>query len=170
MSRPPVVTDIDRKWALDQCPDWARRSRIEDDADIVDDGAWLDGEPKPHELDKPNWDLFVIEQVERFEEYFAHDRKDPADWSRLWRFSWWPKANPEKRFPKMAPKRLHPFFKKGTPEFARALKVATDSERALWVRFGVAQFVPDDPRLARVQLEAPKPSVRGKVAAAGSDA
>lgn len=151
---PPLVTNADRDWALAQCPDWARRDKIDDGSgEIVDDGEWLDGEPKYEDLDLPNWDLFVIEQIERFEKFFAHDRKTYADWSSLWRKAWWPKANPQRRFPKMAPKTPHPFFRKGSPEFSRALAVATPSERFIWNRIGVAQFVPDDKRLERVIIK-----------------
>lgn len=169
----PLVTNADREWAMRQCPKWARRSKIESVVgEIVDDGGWLDTEARrTDELEKPNWDLFVIDQIERFERFFAHERKSYSDWSNLWRKSWWPKANPEKRFPKMAPKTPYPFFKRGEPEFARALAVATASERIVWKRFGVAQFKPDDPRLERVRSKQPEqPSIRGKVAAQGPDA
>lgn len=151
----PLVTDIDRQWALNQCPDWAQRTKIEQPSgEIVDDGEWPENaaqEGKRAESDKPNWDLFVIEQIERFEKFFAHERKSYSDWSNLWRKSWWPKANPERRFPKMAPKIFHPFFRRGSPEFIRALSVATPGERNIWKRIGVAQFKPDDPRLEHVQ-------------------
>ena len=66
-----------------------------------------------------------------------------------------------------APKQVYPFFRAGTDEFARALKVATEGERLVWKRFGVAQFKPDDPRLKRVQMEEQPKAVRGKAFAAG---
>lgn len=164
----PLVTNADRDWALAQCPGWARREKIDEGVgEIVDDGGWLDADEKHGDLDAPNWDLFVIEQIERFEKFFAHERKTYADWSTLWRNSWWPKANPAKRFPKMAPKVPHPFFRKGTPEFDRAMSVGTAQERFIWDRIGVAQFTPDDKRLKRVQFTEPPKSVRGKLAAAG---
>ena len=91
----PLVTNIDREWALAQCPAWARRDKIDDgQGEVVDDGGWLDAEPTSSDRDAPNWDLFVIEQIERFEKFFAHERKTYADWSTLWRKSWWPQANP----------------------------------------------------------------------------
>ena len=152
--RCPLVTTADREWALMQVPVWARRASREDGADgVVDDGRWLeDTKPnaRPYEP-RPCWDQFVSEQVESFERYFAFERKTFGDWSRLWRHSWWPKANPTKRFPMSAPKTPQPFFRKGTAEFVRALDVATTAERAMWQRFGVAQFKPDDPRLLRVR-------------------
>jgi hypothetical protein len=144
---PPLVTNIDREWAMKQCPIWARRDKIREDdelgGEIVDDGGWLDDKRSSNDRDVPNWDLFVIEQIERFEKFFA-------DWSNLWRLSWWPKANPERRFPMSAPKKFYPFFRKGSPEFARALAVAKPMERHLWEQFGVAQFDPSDPRLPKV--------------------
>lgn len=66
-----------------------------------------------------------------------------------------------------ASKQTHPFFRRGTPEFARALKLGTDRERAIWLRFGIVQFTPTDPRVARVTMDAPAPTVRGKLAASG---
>ncbi len=168
----PLVTNADRAWALAQCPSWARRDKINDGiGEVVDDGGWLDAEPPSSDLDAPNWDLFVIEQIERFEKFFAHERKTYADWSTLWRKSWWPKANPAKRFPKMAPKQPHPFFRKGTPEFDRAMAVGTPQERFIWDRIGIAQFTPDDKRLKRVQMATPPaPAIRGKMRAAGDGA
>lgn len=137
--RAPVVTDADREWSAAQCPAWAVRGFPPDDG-------------KPVRV--LFWDWFVSDQAERFERFFCHERKTPGDWCRLWRKSWWPKADPVKLFPKLVPKadrRPHPFFRSGTPEFARALEVATARERWLWRRIGVAQFVPDDPRVKCVQ-------------------
>ena len=150
--RPPIVSDTDRQWAIAECPRWARIGSIANN-EIVDDGEWLETgmTPKPS-LDAPNWTIFVAEQVERFEKFFADtgELKTRGDWSRLWRLSWWPKAHPEKRFPRSAPKVFHPFFKSGTEEFNRALKVGDAKERRMWKQFGVAQFKPDDQRLAKV--------------------
>jgi hypothetical protein len=152
-----LVTNADRDWALAQCPGWARRDMIETDvAEIADDDGWLDRDRSKADLDAPSWDLFVVEQIERFEKFFVHERKTYANWSTLWRKSWWPKAEPERRFPMAAKKAgvqvTHPFFRKGTSEFVRALAVATEAERAMWMRFNVAQFKPDDPRLAMVRV------------------
>lgn len=136
MLRPPIVTETDRQWSLDHAPTWALPG-------FPDEGA------KPKAL---YWGAFVADQCERFERYFAHDRKTAGDWSRIWRKSWWPKADPAKLFPHLVPRdrRPHPFFRAGSPEFARALEVATPREAWLWRRIGVAQFVPDDHRVAHV--------------------
>jgi hypothetical protein len=140
-------------------PVWARRGSRDETVrgEIASDDA------KPS-LDKPvdprpNWDQFVAEQIEAFERFFAADTRPPADWSTLWRKSWWPKADARKRFPKSAPRDLatHPYFRKGEPEFARALAVATPMERKIFEQIGVAQFKPDDPRLGRVRLDTPTP-------------
>lgn len=156
--RPPVVTTPDRQWAFDQLPNWAKGASADCgvEGEIVDDGAWLDDKLAMAITNRPaknavnGWG-FVSEQAENFERFFAPFRKTLAEWSSLWRTGWWPKADPAKRFPTMAKKQLHPFFRKGTPEFARALKVATADERRMWVRFGVAQFKPEDARLAQVK-------------------
>lgn len=149
MTRRAIVTNRDRDWALAQKPDWAR---MHDDADgeIVDDGGWMDVETEIKKGD-PTWFDFVIGEVERFEKYFGDEMKSERQWSELWRHGWWPKRKEEWAFMSRKGKGpFHPFFRKGTPEFERALKVATPSERMVWVRFGVAQFVPDDPRLKKV--------------------
>lgn len=44
----------------------------------------------------------------------------------------------------------HPYFRRGSPEFERALKLATPAEAMIWKRFGIAQFTPDDPRLKKI--------------------
>lgn len=149
----PVVTDRDRKWALDKCPDWARVDSIDEVfGEIVDDGGWLDSdEREERKPDIPNWSKFVAYQIERFEEFFALQKNDRDEWSRLWRFGWWPKANPELFFPTMAKKQTQPFYRKGTQGFAIALRLATDDERRMWMRFGIAQFKPDDPRVAKIE-------------------
>lgn len=149
----PLVTDVDRKWALRQRPAWfPDTDRDEALPEIVDDGAWLDSEAKA-KLPPPNWSQFVSEQVEAFEKFFIGQRKTYAEWSRIWRKTWWPKANPSHRFPKSAPVEVHPFFRHGTPEFARAMTVATDGERRVWKRFG-CQMHRDDDRLKFVRGEA----------------
>lgn len=163
--RPPLVTNADRDWALSQCPVWAVRGGLfEEPQELVDPE---DERPKPNAQGVLNWDQFVMDQIERFERHFAHDRKTYADWSTLWRKSWWPKADARKLFPKLAPAEFHPFFRRGSPEFDRAMAVATSSEKFIWDRIGVAQFKPDDKRLKRVQFTEPPKSVRGKLAAAG---
>ena len=58
--RPPIVTDANRQWAIDQKPE-----------------SW-DAEA-PH-LD---WETHVAEQAERFERHFGDDRKPAAEWSGL---------------------------------------------------------------------------------------
>jgi hypothetical protein len=154
--RPPLVTNADRACAMSQLPDWARHDDATEEpvGEIVDDGGWLEAEPPDAKPPKsPNGAQFVSEQADRFERFFADQRKTYADWSSLWRKSWWPKAHPEKRFPRSAPKIFQPFFRAGSPEFDRALAVATPAEQRMWNRFGVAQFAPDDPRLGRVQVE-----------------
>lgn len=151
----PVVTNRDRDWALGKCPGWMRL-----DAEpcglpeIVDNDAPLDASVKPAGLlAPPCWSEFVAEQVERFERYFAGQRKSYAEWSLLWRKAWWPKSDAGRRFQKQAPKENHLFFRAGTKEFARAMQVATPAERKQWKRFGVAHFRTGDDRLARVVSE-----------------
>lgn len=50
----------------------------------------------------------------------------------------------------MSRRKKHPFFRKGTQEFAIALRLATEDERRMWTRFGIAQFKPDDPRVKTI--------------------
>ena len=147
----PIVTDIDRQWALAQRPEWARLHNDEsaDLGEIVDDGGWLDGE-KPERQSGPSWFDFVTGEVDRFEQYFSGERKSYSEWSTLWRNGWWPKRREEWAF-KMAPRKKEPFFRKGTQEFAIALRLATEAERRMWVRFGVAQLKPDDPRVEKIR-------------------
>ncbi len=152
---PPIVTNLDREWAVAQCPPWCQRGDLSEVCgEIVDDGSWLDSEAKSKsEKDKPNWSMFVAEEVERFERHYANEipvLRSYEEWSRIWRLGWWPKTEPRKRFPKSAPKEFQPFFRAGTVEFDAALKAATAKERSIWKRFGIAQFKPDDPRLQKV--------------------
>lgn len=150
--RPPIVTDADREWAMAQMPPWCRRGDLSDVfGELVDDGGWLDIDANSRtEADKPNWSHFVAEEIEKFETNYAGEYRSPDEWSSMWRKGWWPKVSPRKRFPKSAPKTFEPFFRKGTPEFAIALRLATEDERRMWVRFGIAQFKPDDPRLKTI--------------------
>lgn len=153
MSRPPIVTYADRDWALEQMPPWCQRGDVSDCyGELVDDGGWLeDAKPRNGEMEKPSWSLFVAEEIEKFEAHYAGEYRSLEDWSSIWRKGWWPKVSPRKRFPKSAPKEFEPFFRKGTQEFAIALRLATETERAMWVRFGIAQFKPDDPRVEKIR-------------------
>lgn len=157
MTTGPIVTNADRAWALAQLPSWMDRGgdidgyENEQDTDD-DDGGWLDEPRKRGGLSAPSGPAFVAEQAEAFEKFFVGEYKTYADWSALWRKSWWPKANPAKRYPNMAPKSPanHPFFRAGTKEFEKALDLATPEERRIWLRVRVAQFKPDDPRVTQV--------------------
>lgn len=51
----------------------------------------------------------------------------------------------------MGKRKREPFFRKGTQQFAIALRLATEDERRMWVRFGIAQFKPDDPRVEKIR-------------------
>lgn len=156
--RPPIITDADREWAMAQMPSWCQRGSLEDlCGEIVDDGGWLDRtEPTKEEREKPNWASFVTEEIEKFEEHYAGEYRSASDWSSIWRKGWWPKVSPRKRFPKSAPKEFQPFYRKGTQEFAIAMRLATEDERRMWARFGVAQFKPDDPRVKKIEAGAKK--------------
>lgn len=153
--RQAIVTDTDRAWAMAQMPDWCQRGEVSDD--LVDDGAWLDAEPKTQaELEKPSWSLFVAEEIEKFEGHYAGVFKHAGEWSSIWRKGWWPKVSARKRFPRSAPKEFHPFYRKGTREFAIALRLASEDEKRMWVRFGIAQLKPDDPRVKTITEGAKK--------------
>ncbi len=150
-----IVTNADRDWALAQKPYWAR---MYDDVD-PDEGEIVDDDLRPDEVQSgkhrdPSWFSFVIGEIESFERYFGAQQKGYAEWSALWRKGWWPKRREDWKF-KNAPKEFQPFFRAGTPEFERALEVATGDEKRMWSRFGVAQFKPDDERLKRVQWPLP---------------
>jgi hypothetical protein len=149
----PIVTNIDRDWALEQMPPWFQMGDICTDEfpEIVDDGGWLEDQRGPAEnFEKPSWSAFVAEEVEKFERHYNGERKTYANWTYLWRKEWWPKVSPRKRFPKSAPREWHPFFRAGTAEFDRAIELARPEEKVLWLRFGVAQFKPDDKRLKAI--------------------
>jgi hypothetical protein len=151
MSVLPIVTNVDRQWALDQKPEWARMHNNESDelGELVDDGGWLDGEKQERQRG-PSWFDFVVGEIESFEQEFSGQRKAYAEWTALWRKGWWPKRREDWAY-KMAPRKKEPFFRKGTQEFAIALRLATEDERRMWVRFGIAQFKPDDPRLKKIE-------------------
>lgn len=121
--RPPVVTDADRQWAMDQKPaDWDERAR----------GL--------------EWEQHVAEQAERFEAHFGADRKPTTEWAGLWRRVWWPKADPAILHPRAAPHVPHPFVKRDDAGWERALAVLDADERKVALRYGVIQFKPADPR------------------------
>ena len=151
--RPPIVTDADRQWALQQQPSWwAEKAKLRADR--------LGRRPLA-------WSAHVAHQAERFERHYVGDRKPAAEWSGLWRRVWWPRADPHVRFPDSAPYEHdgepHPFFRRGHPLFAQALRLAaTPRERRLWEQIGVAQFRPGDPRLERLQVAAPRPPLFGE--------
>lgn len=152
--RPPLVTDVDRKWALDQCPAWASLNPPELDpteGEIIDET-----DMERHERMRragPGvfcWTWFVDDEIAKFERYFRDERKTYGDWSRLFRLSWWPQADPRRKATKAQRKAIpsepHPFVKRGDPRFAAALEVCTGAERRVCELVGVVQFRPDDPR------------------------
>lgn len=155
MRRPPIVSDADRQWALDQEPaDWAQRNggkvspnalRFTADGELID-GDGLDGDAGDTNGGLPWWQ-HVDEQIEAFERYWASlgELKPATEWSGLWRRVHWPQADPAIRHRKVkgVP---HPFVKCGDERWLPALAVLTPSEKAIAMRFGVAQFRPDDPR------------------------
>lgn len=157
----PIVTNADRDWALAQKPAWARlySNETEDLGEIVDDGGWMDTERRDKCGQGPSWFDFVVGEIESFEKYFSGQNKSYAEWSTLWRNGWWPKRREDWAY-KMAPRKKEPFFRKGTPEFARAITVASAQEKPMWLRFGVAQFKPDDARLEFVQTGVTEQSKR----------
>lgn len=157
--RRPIVTNIDREWAMSLMPDWCVRGGDVSEGEVIDDGGCLDDDTddaspvlrRGTTMPPPNWSIFVLEQIELFEQHYNGEYKSYAAWSTLWRTIWWPNIDPVRRFPKSAPREFQPFFRNDTPEFSRAIEVATPQERKMWMQFGVAQFKPDDPRLSRVR-------------------
>jgi hypothetical protein len=157
MSATAIITDIDRDWAMAQMPYWCQRGDLSEcDCEIVDDGTWPEVSAESTLDTRPNWSHFVADEIERFERHYAGQQKPAQEWSSIWRKGWWPKVSARKRFPKSAPREFHPFFRQGSPEFSRAMAVATVDERRLWLRFGVAQLRPDDPRLRYVREGEPR--------------
>lgn len=147
----PVVTNADRDWALAQKPRWARLHAADDDLEMVDDDAPLDAARRAAiSRREPSWFNFVSGEIERFERFFAGQRKSYAEWSVLWRKGWWPKRREERAFPRSARRSPQPFVRRGTPEFDRAMALGSAEERRMWERFGVAQFKPDDRRLPEI--------------------
>lgn len=162
MTRPPIVTDIDRKWALDQCPTWATigggEAADEPAGEIVDETDFERATRLKAKREAPavfRWDWFVDDQIASFERFFRAELKSPDEWSKLWRKGWWPKADPRKRLPKtmakIVPSEPHPFAKIGTSAFALGMRLATEGERRVFRRIGVVQFKPDDPRAAQLK-------------------
>jgi|GEM_PF-7051242 len=140
--RPPVITDEDRQWALDQEPGgWSEEVYA----------RWLLLPAATREDDPLTWWKHVAEQIERFEAYFAGDRKTRAEWSGMWRRKWWPEADASIIHPREAPHVPHPFVTVGHPAWADVLAVLTPPERKVAMRFGVAQFKPDDPRAKLIE-------------------
>lgn len=152
MTGQAIVTNVDRQWALAKKPEWFRMGDLSEAfGELVDDGVWLDAEPTAGSDDeRPSWASFVADEIERFERNYAGEFRSADDWSSIWRKGWWPRVSPKKRFPKSAPKMAHPFFRAGSAEFDAAVKLATPAERMIWLRFGIAQFTPDDPRVSKI--------------------
>ena len=136
---PPILTDADRRWALDQVPASAALGDGRADTTATPLGPALD------------WRWFVDREARAFGRYFVNERKTPGDWSRLWRRGWWPKAEPWKFGPRPPAPASHPFWKRGSVGFRLALGLADPAERALFERIGVAQFRPEDPRAAEIR-------------------
>ena len=158
-TRPPIVTDEDREWALAQCPAWAVRAQAQAN-DWLDDGNPDDAPPTKGGPGVLIWDYFVTGEIERFERFYYDQRKTYGDWSTLWRKSWWPKADPARRYASLVPARRgppYPTFRRGEPEFYAALRIASPTERKVWDHVGVVMFKPDDPRLAKIRDIAGKP-------------
>ena len=152
--RPPLVTNADRDWALEQCPEWCQLGNVSEcDGELVDEGGWLEDTRTKSDIEtvKPNWSAFVAEEIEKFEQHYGGEYRPLDEWSSIWRKGWWPKVSARKRFPKSAPKDPQPFYRKGTHEFSLALRLATAQEKRMWIRFGVAQFKPDDPRVNKIE-------------------
>jgi hypothetical protein len=123
--RPPVVTDADRAWAVEQKPEnWDEEAPDLDFADFVD------------------------EQASAFERILGAERKSAAEWSGLWRRVWWPKADPAIRHPETAPHVPHPFIRADHPAWQRVLAVLDADERRIAERIGIMQFRSEDPRVA----------------------
>lgn len=171
--RPPIVTDIDRQWAIDQKPEtwdrdvidrWAKTyphlaAKIvhsEDYDEIVDDGAMLESGDwnLPHMPRPLSWAQHVDEQAEAFEAHFGSDRKTWAAWSSLWRRVWWPKADPSIRHPRSAPSVPCQMVRASEPAWHAVLGVLTPDERKLAERLGCMPFKASDPRVSVLGLSA----------------
>lgn len=155
--RAPVVNEDDRRWAVSMAPVWARRRRgiRATSEQAFPELVATDKSTLQATADVRVWEDFVDHQAERFEAFYADQRKSPADWSRLWRKSWWPKADPKlthaRLIPKVATAAAYRVFRAGSTEFARALVQATPQERKTWTQIGIVQFPVGDPRLACIE-------------------
>jgi hypothetical protein len=152
--RPPIILASERQWALEQLPAWLPEEYGRQDNydlqchEIVDDGAWLDCPPPPPPP-KRSWTDVIDYQIERFEKHYMGTEKTYFEWAQLWRIRWWSQVNLRKIYPDLAPSPpAQPYFRAGSPEFARALEIGTSDEVKIWRRFGIVQFRPDEPRLA----------------------
>lgn len=122
--------------------------------EVADDDGWLDVDrPTDEKPDAPSAFFYVLEEIESFERFFAGQVKTEEQWSYFWRQKWWPKAKPEQRYPKSAPKIIHPHWRRGTPQFERAMQVATPSEKRIWQMVGFAQIRASDDRLTFIDGE-----------------
>ncbi|MBI1651154.1 type IV toxin-antitoxin system AbiEi family antitoxin domain-containing protein [Hyphomicrobium sulfonivorans] len=138
--RPPIVLEIDRQWAMLQRPPWLPRSLVNGRCGFAAGNMQL------------TWSEVIADLAAKFESHYNGQAKTYDEWSHLWRMKWVPELNARKLFPEFAPKQpMHPFFRFGSSGFERALAVASQDEERMWRRFGVAQFTPDDPRLAYVE-------------------
>lgn len=152
-TRPPIVTDADRQWALAQCPDWAVRANVQAN-DWPDDGAPDDAPPTKGGPGVLIWDYFVTGEIERFERFYYDQRKTYGDWSTLWRKSWWPKADPRRMNRKLSPKpdpKDYRTFRRGSAEFEFAIKLGSSVQRKLWANNGVVMFLASDPMVAKIE-------------------
>lgn len=136
--RPPVVTDADRAAALaDRPADW----------DVS--GPLLAKRGPPLE-----WEHHVAEQIERFERHYAYDRKPAAEWSGLWRRSWWPNADPfvlhPHTNPQAPPDDRYVVIRRADATWPRVLALLSPSERRLSERIGVVQLRASDDRARQV--------------------
>ncbi len=149
---PPLVTEADMRWAIDQRPANAALGAGRSATALAPQGPALD------------WRWFVQREMRAFERYFAGECKTRGDWSRLWRRGWWPKAEPWKFVPRPTSPASHPYWKVGSAGFRLALCLATPVERKLFEKIGVAQFRPDDPRVVTITQ-----AIEGQRGAAGSE-
>ena len=147
--RPPIVLDTERLWAMARRPTWLPATLADVDyLELVDDGAALDYSQIP-EKNSPSWANVVDGEAIRFENHYNGQLKSYADWAALWRTTWWPLVDARKIYPDFAPPRPpHPFWRRGTTEFDRALAIGQPDEVKMWSRFNIAHFNPEDPRLA----------------------
>lgn len=159
----PLVTNIDRQWALDQCPPWASRDaivdRLPEPAGETSDALL----PPSRAVERLNWDLFVAGQVERFERFYGHERKTYDDWSALWRKSWWPRAKNSGTFTKYLPPSeigVWPTFRHPSAEFECAIAIGNPVEQKVWSHVGVITLRPDDVRVARIRQMAQERGAR----------